>query len=57
MFSGDEGAEDLIHQHGIAYIVLGPQERTDAMANEAFLARFPTVAQVGEYRLLEVRRP
>jgi hypothetical protein len=54
MFAGDAGAEDLIRRNGIRYIVLGPQERTDAKANEAFLARFPTVVQVGEYRLLEV---
>jgi hypothetical protein len=54
MFAGDDGAEDLIRRHGIDFIVLGPQERDDADANEAFLARFPAVLRVGAYQLLEV---
>lgn len=54
IYAGEAGAEDLLARSGISYIVLGPQERREVAPNDAFLARFPVVIEVGEYRLLEV---
>jgi hypothetical protein len=54
IYAGEPGAEDLLERTGISYIVLGPQERRDVAPNDAFLARFPVVIELGEYRLLEV---
>jgi hypothetical protein len=57
IYAGEPDAEDLLQRGGISYIVLGPQERNDVAPNETFLARFPVVAEIGEYRLLEVPQP
>jgi hypothetical protein len=54
MYGGSPEAEDLLRRNGIQYIVLGPQERAEIKPDEAFLARYPTVIEVGEYRLLQV---
>jgi hypothetical protein len=54
IYAGEPDAEDLLERAGISHIVLGPQERRDVAPNDAFLARFPVVIEVGEYRLLEV---
>jgi hypothetical protein len=54
IYAGEPGAEDLLQRTGISYIVLGPQERREVAPNDAFLARFPVVIELGEYRLLEV---
>ncbi len=57
IYAGEPDAETLLQRSGISYIVLGPQERREVSPNEAFLARFPVVAEAGEYRLLEVPQP
>jgi len=57
IYAGEPGAEDLLERSGISYIVLGPQERREVAPNDAFLARFPVVIELGEYRLLEVTQP
>jgi hypothetical protein len=54
IYAGEPGAEDLLRTNAIRYILLGPQERSDVSPNDAFLSRFPVVAEVGEYRLLQV---
>lgn len=54
MYGGAAGAQDLLRRHGIKYIVLGPQERAEIKPNEEFLAGFPTVIEIGNYRLLQV---
>ena len=54
IYAGEPDAEDLLQRAGISHIVVGPQERRDVAPNDAFLARFPVVIEVGEYRLLEV---
>ena len=57
IYAGEPGADDLLRRSGISYIVLGPQERREVAPNETYLARFPVVAEIGEYRLLEVTQP
>jgi hypothetical protein len=57
IYAGGPDAQDLLERGGISYIVLGPQERREVEPNETFLAQFPVVAEIGEYRLLEVPQP
>ena len=51
IYAGDPGADDLIRKGDIAYILVGPQERNDVQPNDAFLSKYPVVAEVGDYRL------
>jgi hypothetical protein len=51
IYAGDASADDLIRQGDIAYILVGPQERNDVQPNDAFLSKYPVVAEVGAYRL------
>jgi hypothetical protein len=54
MFAGGEDAARLLRDTHVAYIELGPQERSDVSPNESFLSQFPVAVEVGEYRLYEV---
>jgi len=51
IYAGDPTADDLIRDGQIAYILVGPQERQDVQPNDAFLSKYPVVAEVGQYRL------
>jgi hypothetical protein len=51
IYAGDPTADDLIRDGRIAYILVGPQERQDVQPNDAFLSKYPVVAEVGQYRL------
>ena len=50
-YAGDAQADELIRQGEIAYILVGPQERQDVQPNDAFLSKYPVVAEIGGYRL------
>ena len=54
IYSGAADAEAVLARHRIGYLVLGPIERADLKVNELFLARYPKVAEVGAYTLLQV---
>jgi hypothetical protein len=51
MYAGTGDAGTLLRRYGIDYAVIGPSERALLSVNEAFFARFPTIASVGPYRL------
>lgn len=55
IYAGGEGAEALVARYGVDYMLLGPQERSSLPVNDAFLARYGTVAEAGGYRLLKIR--
>lgn len=55
IYYGGPNAEKLIREYEIDYLVLTPQEYNFTVVNDAFLRRYPVVAQVGEYRLIKVR--
>jgi hypothetical protein len=54
-YAGGEGADALVARYGVDYVLVGPQERSSLAVNEAFLGRYPTVAESGVYRLLKTR--
>ncbi len=56
IYLGAPDAEQLIRDYGVEYIVVGPQERVVTQVNEDFINRFEKVGEVGEYKLLKVRK-
>jgi len=57
IYAGEEGADQLLEQYGIEYILVSPIERGSMTVNDAYLEQFPVVGESGEYRLHEVARP
>ena len=50
------GADSLLRQYKVDYVVIGPDERSTLRANEAaYAARFPVVASTQDYRVYDVR--
>jgi len=48
--------ESFIREHGVDYVVIGPDERTTLGANEAaYAARFPVVVATAQWRVYDVR--
>ena len=57
IYSGGAGAERLLAEYGVEYVVVGPHERREAPANETFFSRFELAGETGEYRLYKITRP
>jgi hypothetical protein len=56
MYAGGPRAEALLKQYGVGYVLVGPRERAmDGGVDEAWLERYPAVAESGEYRLFAIR--
>lgn len=52
---GDEAAQ-LLRRYGVDYVIIGPVELNQFGANESFFkAKYPTVVDVGGYRVYRVR--
>lgn len=54
MYRGGPDALGLLEKYGIEYVVTSPEERS-LTPNEAFFARFPIVAQYGDYRVYKIK--
>lgn len=57
IYAGAYNAEELLKKHGINYVVVTPVERGYMPVDEAFFARYPVVAEVGAYRLYQIKQP
>jgi hypothetical protein len=56
MFIGGAAAEPLLRKHRISYVAIGPAERCDWQANEAYYAKhYPVAFQNQNYRIYDVR--
>jgi hypothetical protein len=55
IYSGSPDAERLLQEHDIDYVLVSPEERNSLQANEAFFAKFPVTAEVGQYKVYRVR--
>ena len=56
IYAGDATAEILLNKHGIEYVLISPEEKYNLTVNEDFFRRFPIVAQVGEYRVYQIKK-
>jgi hypothetical protein len=54
IYSGGPGAGALLHQYGIDYVLVGPEELAALRVNEGFLSQYREVAQAGPYRLYKI---
>lgn len=57
IYAGAYSAENLLAKHKVDYIVVTPVEREYLSVDDAFFARYPLIAEVGAYRLYQVKRP
>jgi hypothetical protein len=55
MYAGGPDAEPLLRSYHVDYVLIGPTELAGMQINPAFWLRYPTVAQVGAYRLFQTR--
>jgi hypothetical protein len=54
MYRGGPDAPALLEKQGIEYVMISPEER-EMNPNAAFFARFPIVAQYGDYRVYKIK--
>ncbi|MGH9942435.1 MAG: hypothetical protein ACRD9R_08775 [Pyrinomonadaceae bacterium] len=57
MYAGGPNAEQLMHQYGVNYVVVGPLEQSALTVNEGFIQKLQKVGETGGYRLYQVARP
>lgn len=57
IYAGAYNAEELLIKHGVDYVAVTPVERNYMPVSDAFFARYPVVAEVGAYRLYQIKRP
>jgi hypothetical protein len=56
IYAGSYNAQELLTKNGVDYIVVTPVERNYMPVNDAFFAQYPLVAEVGAYRLYQIKR-
>ncbi len=54
MYQGGAVAEMLLKKNNISYVLVSPEERNSMSANEAAYAKFPIIAESGQYRVYKV---
>lgn len=54
IYAGGPDALPLLRERGISYVEVTPLERSSLTVSDAFFARLPLVAAVGDYRLYRV---
>jgi hypothetical protein len=54
IYAGAPGAEQLIQNYQIEYVVVGPLERVVMPVNDQFFLRYKKVGEVGEYVLYKI---
>ncbi len=60
IYSGDTETNSLLNEYGIQYIMISPEEigyfqTNNVPFNEAYLQKFPVVAEAGEYKVYQVK--
>ena len=55
IYRGGPGAAMLMDKYGIDYVLISPEERNTLTPNEGYFARFPVVADFGQYKVYDVR--
>jgi hypothetical protein len=55
IYAGDPGADALIRQYGIEFVVVGPRERLEGPVDDNYFSRYRVVADTGGYRLYDTR--
>ncbi len=56
IYAGDATAQILLAKYGIEYVLISPEEQSNLTVNEEFFRRFPLIAEVGQYRVYQVKQ-
>ncbi len=56
IYAGDATAEILLRKYGIEYVLISPEEQSNLTVNEEFFRRFPVAAEVGQYRVYQIKK-
>jgi hypothetical protein len=55
IYAGDATSEIFLKKHGIEYVLISPEEKSNLTAvNEEFFRRFPVIAEAGQYRVYKI---
>jgi len=56
IYAGDATSEIFLKKHGIEYVLISPEEKSNlTFVNEEFFRRFPVVAEAGQYRVYKIK--
>jgi hypothetical protein len=60
IYEGDATAEIFLKKHGIEYVLISPEERayfaqTGLTLDEEFFAKYPVIAESGEYKVYKIK--
>lgn len=56
IYRGGPDALGLMEKYGIEYVLISPEERSAMAPNEAYFAKYPVVAEVGQYRVHKITK-
>lgn len=54
IYRGGPQAEALIKQYKVTHVLISPEERNTVQANEQFFAKYPVIAESGQYKVYKV---
>lgn len=55
IYQGGGVSDILLRKYDIDYVLISPEERDSMRANDAFFAKYPVVAEAGQYRVYKVK--
>ena len=55
IYEGDTAAEVLMRKYNIGYVLISPEERNSLTVNEPYFAKYPILAESGQYRVYKIR--
>jgi hypothetical protein len=57
IYQGESTFSILIRKYGIEYVLISPEEINSMQASDEYFAKYPIVAESGQYVLYDVRKP
>ena len=55
IYQGGGVADIMLRKYDIDYLLISPEERDGMRANDAFFAKYPVVAEAGQYRVYKIK--
>jgi hypothetical protein len=55
IYQGGGVADILLRKYDIDYLLISPEERDSMRANDAFFAKYPVIAEAGQYRVYKIK--
>ena len=56
IYAGDAAAEILLGKYNVEYVLISPEEKSNLSVNENFFRKYTVVAEVGEYRVYQIKK-